>query len=81
MKAKNLLKVLSVLLCTIYCASCNKANNNEEFLLKLDKIINSDNKEIINNGYLVAKSKNLDIIGKELKLAYENLYQKFYKNN
>ena len=29
MKAKNLLKVLSVLLCTIYCASCNKANNNE----------------------------------------------------
>lgn len=29
MKAKNLLKVLSVLLCTIYCASCNKANNSE----------------------------------------------------
>lgn len=61
--------------------NCYKANNNEEFLLKLDKILNSNNKEIINNGYLVAESKNLDIIGKELKIAYENLYQKFYKNN
>ena len=29
MKSKNLLKVLSALLCTICCTSCNKANNNK----------------------------------------------------
>ena len=56
---------------------CYKGKNNQEFLEKLDKIITSDNSKLVENGYKLVKERTLEKVGQELKVAYENLLNKF----
>lgn len=56
---------------------CYKGKNNQEFLEKLDKIITSDNSKLVENGYKLVEERTLEKVGQELKVAYENLLDKF----
>ena len=56
---------------------CYKAKNNEEFLQKLDYLMNNDNSEVIKNGYKLVEERTLEVVGQQLKKAYEELLQKF----
>ncbi len=60
---------------------CYKGHNNEEFLQKLDLIMSSDNSKLVANGYKLVEERTLEKVGVELKQAYENLLDKFNKNN
>ena len=60
---------------------CYKGHNNEEFLQKLDLIMSSDNSKLVANGYKLVEERTLEKVGVELKQAYENLLEKFNKNN
>ncbi len=60
--------------------NCYKASNNDEFLSKLDLILSTDNKKIINNGLKIAKEKDLTKIGIQLKEAYEYVIKSYSKN-
>ena len=53
--------------------NCYKAKDNEEFLSKLDYLMNNDNKKIIKNGYKVAEEMTLEKIGQSLKSTYEKV--------
>lgn len=53
--------------------NCYMANNNAEFIEKINYIFTHDNQEMINNGYEVAKERDLAIIGKALINAYNNV--------
>lgn len=55
--------------------NCYKANNNDEFCKKIDQIISSDNKEIVENGYKVAEERSLDKIGLKLKNFYNRVLE------
>ena len=61
--------------------NCYKASDNEGFISKIDKILNSDNSSITSSGYQIAKDKNLKNIGKELKQAYEFVYKNYSKKD
>ena len=56
---------------------CYKGKNNEEFLKKLDTIMTTDNSTIVKNGYKLVEERTLEKVGQELKVAYENLLEKF----
>lgn len=56
---------------------CYKGKNNQEFLEKLDKIMTSDNSKLVENGYKLVEERTLEKVGQELKVAYENLLNKF----
>ena len=58
---------------------CYKGHNNQEFLEKLDLIMNSNNAELVKNGYKLVEERTLEKVGQELKQAYENLLVKFNK--
>ena len=60
---------------------CYKGKDNKEFLEKLDKIMTSDNSQLVENGYKLVEERTLEKVGQELKTAYENLLEKFHKNN
>ena len=60
---------------------CYKGHNNEEFVQKLDLIMASDNSKLVANGYKLVEERTLEKVGLELKQAYENLLEKFNKNN
>jgi len=55
---------------------CYKAKTNEEFIQKLDTIINSDNSDLITNGYKLVEERTLELVGKQLKEAYLDLLKK-----
>ena len=59
---------------------CYKAKNNAEFVAKLEYLMKNDNSEIIKNGYKLVENRTLEKVGQELKIAYENLLEKFNKN-
>lgn len=52
--------------------NCYKGNNNEEFRQLIIKVINSDNTQMVNNGYKIVEERTLDIIGLKFKEVYEN---------
>lgn len=53
--------------------SCYMGNNNSQFIAKIDYILSHDNLDIIEEGYRVAKERDINLIGKKLKNIYENL--------
>ena len=55
---------------------CYKGKDNDEFKKKIEYIISRDNKEVINNGLLRVDERSLEIVGQELKKAYEYLLNK-----
>lgn len=59
---------------------CYKGHNNEEFLQKLNTIMESDNSKLVENGYKLVEERTLEKVGVELRQAYKNLLEKF-KNN
>lgn len=59
---------------------CFKGKNNEEFLSKLDYIMNNNTDEVVKNGYKLVEDRTLEKVGQELKAAYENLLERFRKN-
>lgn len=50
--------------------NCYKGSNNVEFKKKLQQIINSNNKTIMENGYKIVEERSLDIIGSKLASVY-----------
>lgn len=59
---------------------CYKAKNNEEFTNQIDKIMSSDNTNILNEGMKRVDERTLEVVGKQLKEAYEYVLNK-YKTN
>ena len=59
---------------------CYKGKDNNEFVQKLDKIMSSDNSQLVKNGYKLVEERTLEKVGQELKKAYEDLLVKFSKN-
>nr|MCR5491802.1 glycosyltransferase [Bacilli bacterium] len=57
--------------------NCRKANDNEGFIKELkDLLDNGEDPLVLEEGYKVALSKDLSLIGKQLKEAYESLMKK-----
>ena len=56
-----------------------KAKTNEEFLEKLNHILESDNKEIVDNAYQLAVDRDLVKVGAQLKEVYEKLLAEYKK--
>lgn len=56
---------------------CYKANDNDEFLNKLDVILNSDNTLIKENGFEIAKKLSLENVGQQLKQTYEKVIEEY----
>ena len=56
---------------------CYKGKDNQEFLKKLDKIMEGHNEQLVKNGYKLVEERTLEKVGQELKVAYENLLNKF----
>ena len=59
---------------------CYKGKNNQEFLEKLNKIMEGNNQKLTENGYKLVEERTLEKVGQELKTAYENLLTKFKSN-
>ncbi len=55
--------------------NCYKGKNVEEFTKLVEHCLNTKDEEIVNNGYKVAKERDLKIIGEQLKKIYEDLLQ------
>jgi 1,2-diacylglycerol-3-alpha-glucose alpha-1,2-glucosyltransferase len=55
--------------------SCYKGHNNEEFIEKINYILNHNNQEIIENGYAVVKERSIEKVGKQLVDAYQEVIQ------
>ncbi|GMA69546.1 hypothetical protein GCM10025879_07920 [Leuconostoc litchii] len=51
--------------------NCHKANNLDEFELKMQKILNGDLPNLSEVGYKLAETRDLPQIGKQLKSVYE----------
>ena len=51
-------------------------NNNLEFIEAIKKVLNSDNKEMVDNGYKLANDRDLINVGALLKHYYEELLNK-----
>ncbi len=56
---------------------CYKAQKNDEFVQKLDYLMNNDNSKIIENGLKLVEERTLEKCGLELRKAYEDLFEKF----
>ncbi len=50
--------------------NCHMASSNEEFVVEINKILTTDQTEIVNRGYEVVKERDLKIIGSKLKEVY-----------
>jgi len=59
--------------------NCYKAKDNQGFKEKIDYIMSHDNKVVINNGYNLAKERNLSKVGEELKAIYTEYYNSVKK--
>lgn len=59
--------------------NCYKARTNEEFVNKINYILNNDNSIIKENGYKVVEERTLDKVGAKLKSIYENTYKEYKK--
>ena len=59
--------------------NCYKAKNNEEFIQKIEYVLNNDNSTIIKNGLKTAQERTLDKVGLELKKVYEDLLENYKK--
>ena len=55
--------------------NCYMGKNNNDFSSLIDKIINSDNSKIIEEGYKTVQERDLKNIGKKLKDIYSNLLE------
>lgn len=53
--------------------NCYKAKDVDEFELKIKKILNNELKDLTEEGYKVAKNRDLHNIGMKLKTVYESL--------
>ena len=51
--------------------NCYKAKNNEEFISAIHQILSEDTSEMVENGVLLAKERDLLYIGQQLKEQYE----------
>ena len=58
---------------------CYKAKNNEEFIAKLKHILTSSNQDIVDAGYEVAKSRDINLVGSQIKEVYQEVLDQ-YKN-
>ena len=58
---------------------CFKAKDNNEFLTQLDKIMTNDNTNVINEGLKRVDERTLEVVGKQLKEAYEYVLNKYSK--
>ena len=56
--------------------NCFKGHNNDEFIELINKICTMDTKEITDNGYKVAKEREINKIGASLKEIYSSLLEK-----
>lgn len=57
--------------------NCHMGSNNDDFKrLVSDRLSKLENPEILDNGYEVAKERNLTAVGEQLKAAYESLLEK-----
>ena len=54
---------------------CYKANNNEEFVNRIEEILGKDNSNIIKNGYEIAKKRDIKVIGKQLIDVYNRVIE------
>ena len=54
---------------------CYKGKNNEEFTTLIEKILNSDNFNIIENGYKIVQKRDINIVGKQLIEAYKKVIE------
>lgn len=54
--------------------NCYKGSNNNEFIEKINKVLDSDNSLIIENANKVISERTLDKIGEQLKKTYEVVY-------
>ena len=53
--------------------NCLKAKTNDEFIEKINYALNNDLSNIVEEGYKVAKEREISNVGKELKKVYETL--------
>lgn len=53
--------------------NCYKGKTNEEFISLIQKIINKELPSTIDEGYKVAKERDLILIGQQLKEVYEKV--------
>lgn len=60
--------------------NCYKAKSNDEFVDKINFILNNDNSHIKDNGYKVVKDRTLDKVGSRLKEIYEKTYSEYKEN-
>lgn len=54
--------------------NCYKGKNNDEFLAKINYMLNHNNKSIVENGYKLAAERSLDKVGEQLKQTYNDFY-------
>ncbi|MFA7032516.1 MAG: glycosyltransferase, partial [Bacilli bacterium] len=59
--------------------NCLMASSNAEFCDKLNYLFTHDCSSMIDEGYELAKARNLSIVGEQLKEAYENFYHDFHE--
>lgn len=59
--------------------NCYKAKDNDSFKEKIDFMLSHDNSKIIENGYELAKERNIAQVGEELKKVYEEFYNETKK--
>lgn len=53
--------------------NCYKGKTNEEFISLIQKIINKELPSTVDEGYKVAKERDLILIGQQLKEVYEKV--------
>ncbi len=59
--------------------NCFKCNSNDEFAVTIKNAVNSDTKNLVLNGYDVAKERSLYNIGMQLKSIYQDVLTKNMK--
>jgi len=59
--------------------NCLMASSNSEFSEKLKYLFAHDCSQMINEGYELAKARNLSIVGEQLKATYDNFYHDFHE--
>ena len=53
--------------------NCLKAKTNEEFIKKINYALNNDLSAIVEEGYKVAKEREISRVGKQIKEVYKTL--------
>lgn len=56
--------------------TCLKAQNNEGFAANLEKVLSSDNTQMLEEGYKLSEQRTIEEIGRDLKAAYESVLAK-----